>query len=226
MRTFMLAFAVVAALNACGQSDKTAATSSSAQSDATASPASPPAPSPTADVNTGTSSVDAWADLNLDTFRTRYDELAKADGSDVIKRMSKTKDGIAVTLSDEQFQRGIAELKKLNLANGKFKSKLSLVLSTNSSGNVTKIAIMGDRSDPINLMRFVGAVGLVNSMLNRDQDEKANTDFLATLGLMRGDDDPTIGQLVSSFNRGGAFQCLSMPSGQTTIVGCAVERRS
>jgi len=63
-------------------------------------------------------------------------------------------------------------------------------------------------------------------MLNPGLDEKAGTDFLATLGLMRGDDDPSIGQRVSAFNRGGAFQCLSMPSGQTTGVGCAVEPRS
>lgn len=91
---------------------------------------------------------------------------------------------------------------------------------------MTKIAVAGDRSDPVNLIRFNGAVGIVNSMLNPDLDEKANTDFLATLGLMRGDDDPSIGQPVSSFNRGGAFQCVSMPSDQTTGVGCVVEPRS
>ncbi|KHK54172.1 hypothetical protein PI87_16835 [Ralstonia sp. A12] len=222
----MLIFAVVATLSACGKSEKTTAASPSAQPDVVASPAPQPNPSPIANTTANTSPVDVWADLSPDTFRAQYDELTKADGGDTIKRMSKTKDGIAVTLNDTRFQHGIAELKKLNLANGKFQSKLSLVLSTNSSGNVTKIAIMGDRSDPINLMRFIGAVGVVNTMLNRDQDEKANTDFLATLSLMRGDDDPTIGKLVSSFNRGGAFQCLSMPSDQTTVVGCAVEARS
>ncbi|WP_436197259.1 hypothetical protein [Paraburkholderia hospita] len=133
---------------------------------------------------------------------------------------------MAVTLSDKQFQRGIAEMKKLDLANGRFQSKLGIRLFTDSKGNVTKIAVVGDRSDPVNLVRFIGSVGLVNSMLNPGLDEKTNTDFLATLGLMRGDDDPTIGQPVSSFNRGGAYRCVSMPSDQMTGVGCVVEPRS
>ncbi|WP_146144198.1 hypothetical protein [Paraburkholderia sp. BL25I1N1] len=71
-------------------------------------------PNPTAVVDVGAqaTSVDAWANLSPNAFRKRYDELAKADGGDTIKRMSKTKDGTAMTLSDEQFQRRIAEMKK------------------------------------------------------------------------------------------------------------------
>ncbi|PRY04400.1 hypothetical protein B0G73_11276 [Paraburkholderia sp. BL25I1N1] len=103
-----------------------------------------------------------------------------------------------------------------------------LVFSTPpiARGNVTKIAVVGDRSDPANLVGFVGAAAVVNSMLNLGIDAKANTDFLATLGLMGGGDDPSVGQSVSSFNRGGAFQCVSMPSEQTIGVGCVVEPRS
>lgn len=227
MRAFILAFSAVAALSACGQSDQPTSASQSAQSDATAAaPVSNQNPPAAAELRAQTASVDVWAELNPDTFRKRYDELAKADGGDTIKRVSKAKDGLAVTLNDEQFQRAIAEMKKLDLANGRFQSKIAMRLSTDSTGKVTKIAVVGDRSDPVNLMRFIGAVGIVDSILNPTQDEKANTDFLATLGLMRGDDDPSIGQPVSSFNRGGAFQCVSMPSAQTTGVGCLIEPRS
>ncbi|WP_156441310.1 MULTISPECIES: hypothetical protein [unclassified Burkholderia] len=140
--------------------------------------------------------------------------------------MRKTKDGIEVTLNDERFQHGIAELKKLDLANGRFESRLGILLSVGSAGTITKIGVVGDRSDPVNLMHFVGVMGVVNDMLNPGQDEKANTDFLASLNLMRGDDDVSIGKSVSSFNRGGAFACISMPSEQTTGVGCVVTPRS
>jgi len=167
-----------------------------------------------------------WTGLNPETFRTRYDELAKASGDDTIRRMRKTKNGIEVTLNDERFQHGIAELKKLDLANGRFESRLGILLSVGSAGTITKIGVVGDRSDPVNLMHFVGVMGAVNDMLNPGQDEKANTDFLASLNLMRGDDDVSIGKSVSSFNRGGAFACISMPSEQTTGVGCVVTPRS
>lgn len=223
MRTLILTLAAIAALNACGQSEGTTAAPPSAQS---ASPVSDPSPLANAPVSAQAASVDVWATLSPETFRKLYDELAQANGDDTIKRMSKTKDGVAVVLSDTQFQRGVAEMKKLDLANGRFKSKLGIRLSIDSKGGVTKITVVGDRSDPINLMRFIGAVGVVNTMLNPGLDEKANTDFLATLGLMRGDDDPSVGQPVSSFNHGGAFQCVSMPSDQTTGVGCVVEPRS
>lgn len=227
MRAFILAFAAVAALSACGQSDQTTTASPRAQSDATAAaPVSNTTPPKATDVSAQPTSVEVWAELTPDRFRKRYDVLAKADGGDTIKRMTKAKDGLAVTLNDEQFQRAIAEMKKLDLANGRFQSKIAIRLATDGAGKVTKIAVVGDRSDPVNLMRFIGAVGVINSMLNPAQDEKANTDFLATHDLMRGDDDPSIGQPVSSFNRGGAFQCVSMPSDKTTGVGCVIEPRS
>jgi hypothetical protein len=67
---------------------------------------------------------------------------------------------------------------------------------------------------------------MINDMLNPGQTEKGNTDFLTSLNLMRGDDDASIGQPVSSFNRGAAFACISMPTEQTTGVGCVVTPRS
>lgn len=216
MKALMLACSIVVALTACGESDRSPAASSVSSPDVPA----------VSDVSARPQSVDVWADLKPETFRKQYDELATAGGDDTIKRMSKTKDGIAVTLNDERFQRGIAELKKLDLANGHFESRLGIHLYVNGAGKVTKIGVVGDRSDPVNLMRFVGAVGVINNMLNPGLDDKANTDFLASLSLMRGDADASIGQPVSSFNHGGAFACISMPSEQATGVGCVVTPRS
>ncbi len=216
MKALILACSAVVALTACSESDQSP----------TVSPVSSPNAQPVSDVSAQPQSVDVWADLKPETFRKQYDELATADGDDTIRRMSKTKDGIAVTLNDERFQRGIAELKKLDLANGHFESHLGIHLYVDGAGKVIRIGLTGDRSDPVNLMRFVGAVGIVNNMLNPGLDEKANTDFLASLSLMRGDADASVGQPVSAFNHGGAFACISMPSEQTTGVGCVVMPRS
>lgn len=228
MRSLLFSIAVVAALSACGQSDEPIAASQSKHLDAMAAarPLSEPNPSAASDVMDQSTSFDVWAQLTPEVFRKHYDALAKADGGDTIKQMNRAKDGVAVTLHDEQFQRAIAEMKKLDLVKGRFQSKIAIRLTTDNIGRVTKIAVVGDRSDPVNLMRFIGAVGVVDSMLNPAQDEKANTDFLATLGLMRGDDDPSIGQPVSSINQGGVFHCVSMRSDQTTGVGCVVEPQS
>ncbi|RQS10999.1 hypothetical protein DIE07_12505 [Burkholderia sp. Bp9002] len=99
--------------------------------------------------------------------------------------MVKTKSGIGVVMNDTLFQRGIAELKELDLANGRFENELAISLS-----------------------------------------DKTSKDFLVSLNLMRGDKDGSIGQTISSFNRGGAFTCLSAPSNVGTLVGCAITPRS
>jgi hypothetical protein len=230
MRAFIAMCSAVALLSGCGQSDQHAAQSSN--SDSTEQPGLNPHPAPTAvpvvaDVSAPSPArPNEWASLTSDTFRGRLDALAKANGDDTIKRMTRTKDGFVVTFNDKRYQTGIALLKQLDIANGKFTSKLGLRLSVNSTGTITKIAVIGDRSDPVNLAHFVGTVGSVNNMLNPGQAEKVNLDFLMSLKLMRGDDDESIGQPVASLNSGGAFQCVSFPSGQSTGVGCVATPRS
>ncbi|VWB72840.1 hypothetical protein BLA15945_03475 [Burkholderia lata] len=216
MKSLIWVCSAVIALTACSESDQSS----------TVSPASSPNAPAVSAVSAQPQSVDVWVDLKPETFRKQYDELATADGGDTIRRMSKAKDGIEVTLNDKKFQRGIAELKKLDLANGHFESQLGIHLYVNSADQITRIGVVGDRSDPVNLMHFVGAVGIVNNMLNPGSDKKANTDFLASLSLMRGDTDASIGQPISAFNHGGAFACISVPSEQSTSVACVVTPRS
>ncbi|MXN73263.1 hypothetical protein GR157_00750 [Burkholderia sp. 4701] len=220
MKALILTCSAVVALTACGKSEQpTAALPASPVSNATAQAS--------ADVRAQPQqAIDVWVDLDPETFRKRYDELAKANGSDTIKRMVKTKSGIGVVMNDTLFQRGIAELKELDLANGRFENELAISLSIDSAGKIIKISVLGDRSDPVNLMFFVNAVGIVNAMLNPGQDDKTSKDFLVSLNLMRGDKDESIGQTISSFNRGGAFTCLSVPSNVGTLVGCAITPRS
>ena len=216
MKALILVCSAAIVLTACSESDQSP----------TVSPVSSPNAPAVSAVSVQPQSADVWVDFEPETFRKQYDELAMAGGDDTIRRMSKTKDGIEVTLNDERFQRGIAELKKLDLANGHFESQIGIHLYVNSANKITRIGVVGDRSAPVNLMHFVGAVGMVNNILNPGSDKKANMDFLASLGLLRGDADASIGQPVSAFNHGGAFACISMPSEQTTSVACVVTPRS
>jgi hypothetical protein len=225
MRRFILVCSVVAALSACGESDKTTVEASRTSEQVASAPAALPA-SAARGLLADDAAPTVWAHLTPDNFHSRFDELAKADGDDTIKRMTRGKDGIAVKLNDQRFQTGISMLKKANLANGRFVNQLALQLGVDPSGNITRITVMGVRSDPVNLMHFLGTVGIVNNILNPGQDEKTNLEFLTTLKMMRGDSDETIGQPVVSFNSGGAFKCISFPSDQSTEVGCVIEPRS
>lgn len=226
MKGFILLCSAVAVLSACGESDKPTVEAAPSKSEQVASVSeASPAPASSALL----SDYDAptvWPRLTPDYFHSRFDDIAKADGDDTIKRMTRGKEGISVALNDQRFQKGISMLKKADLANGRFAMKLALQLNTGADGHVTRITVMGVRSDPINLMHFIGAVGTVNNMLNPGQDEKTNLDFLMSLKMMRGDDDETIGQPVVAFNHGGAFKCISFNSDDSTQVGCVVEPRS
>lgn len=130
MKALMLVGLAAIALTACGKSDQSMAVSPESNTGtptvqaAAATPVSNPGTPAATGAKAKSKSTGAWTDLSPDMFRKRYDKLAQDDGSDVITRMKKTKDGVVVTLGDAQFQRGVAEMKKLDLANGRFQSNL------------------------------------------------------------------------------------------------------
>ncbi len=230
MRAFILVIVAAATLSACGKSEQANTDSKPGTTEAKAAEpgGAVPAPEAPAPVEASAQEVasNVWPELRGDGFRQRYDAIVKEDGGDTINRLSKNKYGMEVSFHDAKFQRGIAAMKKLDLANGQFKSELAMQLFIDGHGNLEKIGIVGTRSDPVNLMQFIGAVASVNRLLNPGMTDDTRTQFMASLKLMRGDDDPTIGQKVSAFNAGGAFTCTAKPSEESTLVACVVEPRS
>jgi hypothetical protein len=135
MKALILVCSAAIVLTACSESDQSP----------TVSPVSSPNAPAVSAVSVQPQSADVWVDFEPETFRKQYDELAMAGGDDTIRRMSKTKDGIEVTLNDERFQRGIEELKKLDLANGHFESQIGIHLYVNRANKITRIGVVGAR---------------------------------------------------------------------------------
>jgi hypothetical protein len=160
-------------------------------------------------------------------FMAMYNDHLPKDGSDDrILSIKQVGGQLRAVLGDTYFQRGVQELKKMDLANGKFTMGIRIVLATNKQGFVEQIAVSGLRSDPVNMMRTVGVIGSVYEILNPGYTDKSEQEFLVPLGLMRGDNDPAINQPASNFSKGAAFTCVTQHSGISMRFGCAIEPRS
>jgi hypothetical protein len=159
-------------------------------------------------------------------FVARFNDRARINKLDIIRALRRVGSDFVSSMADTEFQNGIRQLKQLDLANGQFTYRVRIVLSTNAAGLVTKIIVTGVRSDPVNQFRTMGAVGAVYELLNPGVPQTEEDNFLVSLGLARGDDDPTIGEPQTNFSKGGAFTCNNRPSQVSEQIGCLIIPRS
>lgn len=145
---------------------------------------------------------------------------------DSILSIQKGSGDAEAKLGQAAFQRGVKMMKDMDLMNGRVTMDIRIIFALDAAGHVTIITIEGTRGDPINMMRTIGVVGAVYEILNPGWTEDTERTFLVPLGLMRGDADPTIGQPMGNFSKGGAFTCNSQPSGKTLAFGCFIVPRS
>jgi hypothetical protein len=113
----------------------------------------------------------------------------------------------------------------LNLANGGFTLKEKLFISE-TNGKVSLIIMEGDRAEPINLFHFVGQLGSSLSTLNHSLTAGEMTKEILSLGVMRGDDDPSIGQSKMDILDSVEVKCNNQKSSVTTKIGCVLVPRS
>ena len=160
-----------------------------------------------------------------DELRKRYNDQLKSDNGDLIKKCTKTEDEVACSVDDTGFQKSVQAFKQLDLANGKFELKESLILSMSGS-KVKVIIISGSREDPMNLFHFVGQLGSLFITLNSELTQDEVTSLLKDkLGIMRGDDDPTIGKPMLEITKTFAATCNNQLSSVSTKIGCVFEPR-
>ena len=181
-----------------------------------------------------TGRVDAQAfSMTPEEFRNIFDNRARENTlnkndqeSNTIRACRQTDNRQVCTFNDKGFQNSIQAFKKLNVLNSRFTQKLSLTLEI-ANGKVSKVFLEGDRGDPLNLIRFVGAVINIMQVLEPDvADSDGKSLALATeLGLMRGDNDPSIGSPAIMLKPYAAVGCLSLPSKIATAEFCQWEPR-
>jgi len=158
-------------------------------------------------------------DFTADTFRTRLNERIKTDGGGSLKSCSKSTSALRCTFDDEAYQQSVAAFKDLDLANGRFNLKQAMEITT-KGGRVGNISLTGTRSDPMNLFHFIGTVGSILGAFEPEMDSKSAASLILELGLMRGDDDSTIGTQKTLFRKSVAVDCNQYPSTVSLKVEC------
>lgn len=94
-----------------------------------------------------------------------------------------------------------------------------LILET-GAGKVTRIGLSGSRETPMGLFHFVGQVGSAIKAVEPSVSQDQTTKMLKSLGLMRGDDDPTTGQPMEVKLSKARVVCLTQNSRITATVTC------
>jgi hypothetical protein len=150
----------------------------------------------------------------------RLDKQLVADNGDTTKQCRKSSQDTICSFNDVGFQKSVVRLKKLNLANGTFFLKESIIIREDG-GKVSTILLTGDRGDPPNLFHFSGLLGSLIKTLGPSLSTDDIVKEALALGIMRGDDDPTIGQPKHDIQDFAEIVCNSHNSRESTKVGCA-----
>lgn len=172
--------------------------------------------------------------FTVDEFRKNLNDKIQEDTPDkahvkdsIIKSCIKKDNSYDCKFNDAGFQYSIKEFKRLDLANGHFDIKLHLKLET-QAGKVSRISVIGDRGDIVNLTQWAGTV--INVMQTFDPDAGKEQgqihDINKNLGLVRGDSADNIGEVVTDIKPYAQINCLSVPSSVSTKVDCQFFPRS
>ena len=156
----------------------------------------------------------------------RLDVVDKQHTGDAIVKSCKPSNGRKeCAFRDGGFQYTVSQFKKFNLMNGKFTQKLRLEI-LEQNGRVAKFSVVGDRSDPVNLMVFIGTVVDAIRIFDPSAGKKDPKELSDKLGLLRGDDDPTIGELKVDIENYAEIDCIGLRSTTSSAVGCLFRPRS
>ena len=179
-------------------------------------------------------SAPATFDFDFDSFRDALDSKIRADVIDksqpdfsTTKDCNKEADEYYCSFHDAGFQSSISEFKKLDILNGKFTLKLTLLVNT-FNGKVSRITLQGDRGDPVNLFQFIGTVediiGTFDPEAGKAPGDSAKV--TAELGLMRGDNADDINRARTTIKPYAVIGCMTKDSHRTTQVECEFIPRS
>jgi hypothetical protein len=92
---------------------------------------------------------------------------------------------------------------------------------------VRQISVGGDRADPMNLFNYIGKIGNAVTALEPGISEADVQSLIGSgLGLMRGDDDPTIGHAKVMSRKTFTASCNQVMSAESTATHCEFAPRS
>lgn len=165
-------------------------------------------------------------DFTVTKLIDNFNNQLKLDGDDdTTKTCKKSALDTICIFNDTGFKKSVSGFKKLNLANGTFSLKEKLFISE-LNGKVSMFIIEGDRGDPMNLFHFVGQLGSMLLTLNPSLTKDDVAKEVLSLGVMRGDDDPSTGQPETDILDFAEIRCTNQQSRVNTKIGCAFLPRS
>lgn len=163
--------------------------------------------------------------FSSDEFRTLYHKQLIKDGSAGLSSCSLNSNIYVCRFNEKDFKEAVSALKQLDLINGRFTQK-TIVQVLISNGKAAGVILKGDRSDPANLFQFMGkAVSLAQALDSTLGDDDAAA-LTRELGLMRGDDDSTIGEEKTVIRPAFAASCNQFASSESTALRCEFAPRS
>lgn len=169
--------------------------------------------------------------MTIEQFRQAFDQKtiqgAKSPSvADTIKSIKKISPSTYhAFLNDGGFNSMVKGWKELNLANGKFTLKEKFIFKVGTSGLINNIELSSSRAD-MNLFHFMDTFANTVKVFNPHFSEDDIQKLVQEVGLMRGDNDPTIGRAMNSFTKGTAIACLSKPSNISSTIVCKFYPRS
>jgi hypothetical protein len=172
--------------------------------------------------------------IGFEAFRKTLDEKIREDTLDKTQPDLNTTDicrraleNYICSFHEAGFQSAIDNFKKLDLANGRFTLKLRLRVAT-VDGQISQITLDGDRGDPANIIQFIGAVMAIIEVFDPGASQSLGglKQIVDELGLMLGDNDPSIGRARHTIKPHAAISCIKQDSHETTGVECRFVPRS
>lgn len=157
-------------------------------------------------------------------LRSRFNAALAEDEMDTIRNCKRFGADLECSFTDQRYQAGVKAMKELNLANGRFEIKRTVLITTKGK-TVETIIVSGDRSDPINLFHFIATVVALIRAISPTTSDDDVLKTVSSLGLMRGDSDPTIGRPIDQVESYAAIKCNNQGSKVSTAIGCVFNPR-
>jgi hypothetical protein len=151
-------------------------------------------------------------------------DAAQGVQADKVKACRRQDGATLCDFTDNAFQFTIKRFKEMNLANGNFHQDLHMTIQEDG-GKVSKIGVIGNRADPVNLLYFGGFMADLFMAIKPDLTNEEAVKVSLALGIERGDKDPSIGSPVNQIEDWAAMKCLNSPSEKTMAILCTIDPR-
>ena len=172
--------------------------------------------------------VCAWAQAATFTepqFIDRFNARLAKDGQDPVRACKARSEGQFIcSFAADVFLTTLDEKADITGSIGTERAPTTMIVNMESDA-IESIYLSGDRASPADLINFTAHLESLLHTLGPDESDQTIEDDTLSLGLLRGDEDPTIGMEREVSARFALIKCLNQPFGVSGGIGCAIKLR-